>query len=426
MFTVSNTLGEWHSYQEFWDETVEPLYNLRDKFKELYNKAIGTGDIDPKRIEYRVPAGSIVFTECKTMIGALEDAREWAIAHQLGCNNDIMDRVRKDSKFASRCRLLRMESDAIIYPDSKPHHSYDPRKLLGSQDKAPESDEIVMIMDLCTDVVALMSNVIQYKKRCDDVAWLVNTVVSELYTVYHAYYQFLIAALDIDYTAAMIDDRVKAYILGYLDKDELWTIHESSTELWLTREDIMERERAEREAREAEEQRKRDAEKAEEDKRKEAEYVVKRKADFTHHGERFNAIINTFTAHGVVVKGSAEVIEYFKTNDYDPNWEHNEFAVYAGRMFKTINFIAALIGCDIELLDDSELTEHVIKCFGFIDSECNTGYLKDLLSLNDETLDTRIELVNHTLRRIVKDEHHLRVEVSEQLGCGDMVRIVVD
>ena len=190
MINVTTPVG-WIDYSRFWDEMVDPLWNIRDTWNNLYRKAVVEKHLlDPKCVEYKVPAGSIVFISAVDMVSVLEIARKWAIMHQPTTNTAVLDRVKSDTGFASAVRLRRMENHPTHIAENTMYIRLNPAWLM--------DEHVVEVMDLCTDIIALMPTALQNKRRCDDMAWLINTVVSELYTVYYAYCEHLIAALDAD------------------------------------------------------------------------------------------------------------------------------------------------------------------------------------------------------------------------------------
>ena len=422
MINVTTPDG-WIDYSRFWDEVADPLWNIRDTWNNLYRKAVVEQHLlDPKCVEYKVPAGSIVFISAVDMVSVLEIARKWAIMHQPTADTAVLDRVKSDTGFASAVRLRRMENHPTCISGDTMYIRLNPAKLM--------DDHVVEVMDLCTDIIALMPTALQNTRRCDDMAWLINTVVSELYTVYHAYCEHLIAVLDTegeDVSDVKLDKFVKDNVIGYLDKNELWSINEAAEEIWLTEQDIAERKRKEREAREAEERRKREEEHAKEAERQREIDAQNLMSEYQKRKQTFNDIINTLSNGNIVIDDIEKVITYF--NEDHSDWDvKNEHIRYAEVLTTTVRFIATVTGCNLDTLTDVEIAKRFITCFGFVDFECNCEWLKDELSLpNDEMLDARIESVNYILQKIHRkgDNAHIHIITTEQLGCGNMVSIEV-
>ena len=422
MIDVTTPVG-WIDYSRFWDEMVDPLWNIRDTWNNLYRKAVVEKHLlNPKCVEYKVPAGSVVFTNTVDMVSVLETARKWAIMHQPTTDTAVLDRVKSDTGFASAVRLLRMVNLPTRIVGDTVYTRLNPAELMDGH--------VVEVMDLCTDIIALMPTALQNKRRCDNMVWLINTVVSELYTVYYTYCEHLIAVLDADgedVSDVKLDKFVRDNVIGYLDKNELWSISEADEEIWLTEQDIAERKRKEREAVEAEERRKREEERAKEVERQREIDAQNHKSEYQKRKQRFNNIVDTLSNGGIVIDDVEKVIEYF--NEDRSEWDDkNENVRYAEVITSTIHFIAIVTGCKRGALTDVEIAKRFITCFGFFDVECNTEWLKDELKVpSDEALDARIESVNYILQRIHRkgDNAHIHIITTEQLGCGNMVSIEV-
>lgn len=422
MIDVTTPVG-WIDYSRFWDEMADPLWNIRDTWGVLYRKAVIEKHLlDPKCVEYKVPAGGVVFTDTVDMVGVLETARKWAIMHQPTVDTAVLDRVKSDTGFASAVRLLRMANLPIRIDGDIVYNRLNPTKLM--------DDRVVAVMDLCTDIIALMPTTLQNKRRCDSMAWLIGTVVSELYTVYYAYCEHLKAVLDADgedVSDIKLDTFVRDNVIGYLDKNELWSISEVDEEIWLTEQDIAERKRKEREAKEAEERRKREEEHAKEVERQREIDAKNHKSEYQKRRQRFNDITNTLLNADMVIDDIAKVIKYF--NEDHSDWDtKNENVRYAEVLASAIHFIAIVTGCNRGALTDVEVAQRFITCFGVVDVECNCEWLKDELKVpSDEALDARIESVNYILQKIrrKRDNAYIHIITTEQLGCGNMVSIEV-
>lgn len=422
MINVTTPIG-WIDYSRFWDEMADPLWNIRDTWINLYRKAVTEKhSLNPKCVEYKVPAGSVVFTNTVDMVSVLETARKWAIMHQPTADTAVLDRVKSDTGFASAVRLLRMANLPTRIVGDTVYTRLNPAKLM--------DEHVVEVMDLCTDIIALMPTALQNKRRCDDMAWLIGTVVSELYTVYHAYCEYLIAVLDADgedVSGIKLDKFVKDNVIGYLDKNELWSISEADEEIWLTEQDIAERKRKEREAREAEERRKREEERAKEAERQREIDAKNHKSEYQKRKQMFNDITSTLINGGMVIDDIEKVTKYF--NEDHSDWDvKNEHIRYAEVLTATVRFIATVTGYNLDAVTDVEIAKRFITCFGFLDFECNYAWLKDELSLPSyEALDSRIESVNYILQKIHRksDNAHIHIITTEQLGCGNMVSIEV-
>lgn len=422
MIDVTTPVG-WIDYSRFWDEMVDPLWNIRDTWNNLYRKAVVEKHLlNPKCVEYKVPAGSVVFTNTVDMVSVLETARKWAIMHQPTTDTAVLDRVKSDTGFASAVRLLRMVNLPTRIVGDTVYTRLNPAELMDGH--------VVEVMDLCTDIIALMPTALQNKRRCDNMVWLINTVVSELYTVYYTYCEHLIAVLDADgedVSDVKLDKFVRDNVIGYLDKNELWSISEADEEIWLTEQDIAERKRKEREAVEAEERRKREEERAKEAERQREIDAQNNKSEYQRRKQAFNDINNTLTSRGIVIDDVEKVIKYF--NEDHSDWDtKNENVRYAEVLISAIHFIAIVTGCNRGALTDVEIAERFITCFGFVDFECNTEWLKDELKVpSDEALDARIESVNYILQKIRRkeDNAHIHIVTIEQLGCSNVVSIEV-
>jgi hypothetical protein len=419
MINVTTPVG-WIDYSRFWDEMVDPLWNIRDTLGKLYRRAVVEKHLlDPKCVEYKVPAGSVVFTNTVDMVGVLETARKWAIMHQPTTNTAVLDRVKSDTGFASAVRLLRMANLPTCIVGDIVYNRLNPAKLI--------DDNVVEVMDLCTDIIALMPTALQNKRRCDDMAWLISTVVSELYTVFHAYCEHLIAVLDADgedVSDVKLDKFVKDNVIGYLDKNELWSINEAAEELWLTEQDIAERKRKEREEREAEERAEyakvEAARRAEEEAARTAAHKTKWK-EFEHDYE----VLKTVLAEDDLVLTNKSDLDEFFAKGYTPDFEKEGKASFIARLIKALKFIGVMYGCDSD--DIKYLTKLYGNCHRCVRFEIQTSALMNALDVNEDILDARIDNANECFKYIVNSEgKHLHILETEVIGDTMLTLEIVD
>lgn len=419
MINVTTPVG-WIDYSSFWDEMVDPLWNIRDTCGKLYRKAVIEQHLlDPKCVEYKVPAGSVVFTNTVDMVGVLETARKWAIMHQPTTNTSVLDRVKSDTGFATAVRLLRMANLPTCIAGDTVYNRLNPAKLI--------DDHVVEVMDLCTDIIALMPTALQNKRRCDDMAWLIGTVVSELYTVYHAYCEHLIAVLDTegeDVSDVKLDKFVKDNVIGYLDKDELWSINEAAEELWLTEQDIAERKRKEREEREAKER----AEYAKVEAARRAEEEAARTAAHKEKWREFEhdyEVLETVLAEDYLMLTNKSELDEFFAKGYAPEFEKEGKTSFIARLIKALKFIGVMYGCDSD--DIHYLTKLYGSCHRSVRCEIQASALMNALDVNEDILDAKIDNANECFKYIVNSEgKHLHILETEVIGDTMLTLEIVD
>lgn len=425
MINVTTPVG-WIDYSRFWDEMADPLWNIRDTWNNLYRKAVIEKHLlDPKCVEYKVPAGSVVFTNTVDMVGVLETARKWAIMHQPTTNTAVLDRVKSDTGFASAARLLRMENHPTRIVGDTVYTRLNPAKLM--------DEHVVEVMDLCTDIIALMPTALQNKRRCDDMAWLINTVVSELYTVYYAYCEHLIAVLDADgedVSGIKLDKFVKDNVIGYLDKNELWSISEAAEEIWLTEQDIAERKRKEREEREAKER----AEYAKVEAARRAEEEAARTAAHKAKWEEFKhnyEVLKTVLAEDNLVFTNASDLDEFFAKGYTPEFEKEGKASFIARLIKALKFIGVMYGYDGD--DINYLAKLYGNCHRSVRFEIQASALAyELVSannvdVNEDILDAKIDNANECFKYVVNSEgKHLHILETEIIGDTMLTLEMVD
>ena len=419
MINVTTPVG-WIDYSGFWDEMVDPLWNIRDAYNNLYRKAVVEKHLlDPKCVEYKVPAGSIVFISAVDMVSVLEIARKWAIMHQPTTNTAVLDRVKSDTGFASAVRLRRMENHPTHIAENTVYIRLNPARLM--------DEHVVEVMDLCTDIIALMPTALQNKRRCDDMAWLINTVVSELYTVYYAYCEHLIAALDAegeDVSDVKLDKFVRDNVIGYLDKDELWCISEANEEIWLTEQDIAERKRKEREEREAKER-------AEYAKVEAARRAVEEAARTAAHKTKWNEfeydyeVLKTVLAEDYLTLTNKSDLDEFFAKGYTPEFEKEGKASFIARLIKALKFIGVMYGCDSD--DIHYLTKLYGSCHRSVRCEIQASALMNALDVNEDILDAKIDNANESFKYIVNSEgKHLHILETEIIGDTMLTLEIVD
>lgn len=419
MINVTTPDG-WIDYSRFWDEVADPLWNIRDTWNNLYRKAVVEKHLlDPKCVEYKVPVGGIVFISAVDMVSVLEIARKWAIMHQPTADTAVLDRVKSDTVFASAVRLRRMENHPTCVSGSTMYIRLNPARLM--------DDHVVEVMDLCTDIIALMPTALQNKRRCDDMAWLINTVVSELYTVYRAYCEHLIAVLDTegeDVSDVKLDKFVKDNVIGYLDKNELWSINEAAEEIWLTEQDIAERKRKEREEREAKERAEyakvEAARRAEEEAAREAAHKTKWK-EFEHNYE----VLKTVLAEDDLMLTNKSDLDEFFAKGYTPEFEKEGKASFIARLIKALKFIGVMYGCDSDDVD--YLTKLYGNCHRCVRFEIQASTLMNAIDVNEDILDAKIDNANECFKYIVNSEgKHLHILETEVIGDTMLTLEIVD
>lgn len=425
MIDVTTPVG-WIDYSRFCDEMADPLWNIRDTWGVLYRKAVIEKHLlDPKCVEYKVPAGSVVFTDTVDMVGVLETARKWAIMHQPTVDTAVLDRVKSDTGFASAVRLLRMANLPTRIDGDIAYNRLNPAKLM--------DDRVVAVMDLCTDIIALMPTALQNKRRCDSMAWLIGTVVSELYTVYYAYCEHLKAVLDADgedVSDIKLDRFVRDNVIGYLDKDELWCISGADEEIWLTEQDIAERKRKEREEREAEERAEHAKMEAARRAEEEAARAAAHKAKWKEFERNYGDIMTVLAEDNLVLTNASDLDEFF-AKGYTPEFEKEGKTSFIARLIKALKFIGVMYGRDSD--DIKYLTKLYCSCHRSVRFEIQASALAYELSsvnnvdVNDDILDAKIDNANECFKYIVNSEgKHLHILETEIIGDTMLTLEIVD
>lgn len=328
--------GKMINVGEYWSTYIDQFLALFSEINSKIKLLEEHGWIDHRKVVMTRTNKSKFFTSSAKYIEAFESIRKWGLL-KCDAGSNIVDRTRAYVKMMN-C-FSKKNLDTLS-------RQADPRLLI---DRAKD------IFDLSVECVAILDQDLVYPETVKVVEFLGETV--DEYILSCLIYRDFLNELIGDNT----DDQPQLSMIhqeygfrDYVDHIDVCGIsfNISDDDMWLTEDEIREREEAKRRAEEEAARRKAEAESK---ARMEAIRASEQEADeraFASHQERVSELIAIFKATNMSYSKEKELKESFINSEYTKDWASNDEYVTFCKFFRCVTFLAAILGVSPDEPDD--------------------------------------------------------------------------
>jgi len=328
--------GKMINVGEYWSKYIDQFLALFSEIESKTRFLEEHGWIDHRKVVMTRTNKSKFFTNSSKYIEAFESVRKWGLL-KCDAGSNIVDRTRAYVKMMNCFSKKNLDTQSC---------KVDPRLLI---DRAKD------IFDLSVECVAILDQDLVYPETTKVVEFLGETV--DEYILSCLIYRDFLNELIGDNT----DDQPQLSMIheeyGFRDYVDLIDVsgisfNISDDDMWLTEDEIREREEAERRAEEEAAHQKAEAEfKARMEAIKASEQEADERA-FASHQERVSELIAIFKATNMSYSKEKELKESFINSEYTKDWASNDEYVTFCKFFRCVTFLAAILGVSPDEPDD--------------------------------------------------------------------------
>ena len=328
--------GKMINVGEYWSKYIDQFLALFSEIESKTRFLEEHGWIDHRKAVMTRTNKSKFFTNSTKYIEAFESVRKWGLL-KCDAGSNIVDRTRAYVKMMNCFSKKNLDTQTC---------KVDPRLLI---DRAKD------IFDLSVECVAILDQDLVYPETANVVALLGETVDEYILSclIYRDFLNELIGNnTDDQPQLSMIHEEY-----GFRDYVDLIdacgiSFNISDDDMWLTEDEIREREEAERRAEEEAAHEKAEAEfKARMEAIKASEQEADERA-FASHRERVSELIAIFKATNMSYSREKELKESFINSEYAKDWASNDEYVTFCKFFRCVTFLAAILGVSPDEPDD--------------------------------------------------------------------------
>ena len=328
--------GKMINVGEYWSKYIDQFLALFSEIESKTRFLEEHGWLDHRKVVMTRTNKSKFFTNSTRYIEAFESVRKWGLL-KCDAGSNIVDRTRAYVKMMNCFSKKNLDTQTC---------KVDPRLLI---DRAKD------IFDLSVECVAILDQDLVYPETANVVALLGETVDEYILSclIYRDFLNELIGNnTDDQPQLSMIHEEY-----GFRDYVDLIdacgiSFNISDDDMWLTEDEIREREEAERRAEEEAAHEKAEAEfKARMEAIKASEQEADERA-FASHRERVSELIAIFKATNMSYSREKELKESFINSEYAKDWASNDEYVTFCKFFRCVTFLAAILGVSPDEPDD--------------------------------------------------------------------------
>ena len=328
--------GKMINVGEYWSKYIDQFLALFSEIESKTRFLEEHGWLDHRKVVMTRTNKSKFFTNSTKYIEAFESVRKWGLL-KCDAGSNIVDRTRAYVKMMNCFSKKNLDTQTC---------KVDPRLLI---DRAKD------IFDLSVECVAILDQDLVYPETANVVALLGETVDEYILSclIYRDFLNELIGNnTDDQPQLSMIHEEY-----GFRDYVDLIdacgiSFNISDDDMWLTEDEIREREEAERRAEEEAAHEKAEAEfKARMEAIKASEQEADERA-FASHRERVSELIAIFKATNMSYSREKELKESFINSEYAKDWASNDEYVTFCKFFRCVTFLAAILGVSPDEPDD--------------------------------------------------------------------------